>query len=255
LVGPGDQGFIGVGPKVLSGDAGRRNEEPAVEQGVGTDEASWCARFAGSRWSLASPLNPVFDGHLGSPVKAATWRQKVTTWVLRTLLLGLGGALGYVAWYFGSDFVVDRVFLMWSRPTAWQSAPTAIALAGCYQLSFGDWVPGDTGLQLDGCCIHEGHMIELMAKPADDQGTTDRGLAVRVESRDGCDRWWHWNLREERTVQLICTSSMGGLEAELGPVGTDLGGRARASDDTGRRPSMTALRAKRVSCPTIGGQS
>ena len=34
-------------------------DDRVVEQRVGTDEASWCARFAGNRWSLASPLNPV----------------------------------------------------------------------------------------------------------------------------------------------------------------------------------------------------
>ena len=37
----------------------RRN---AVEQCVGTDKAGWCARFAGSRWSPALPLNAVLCG-------------------------------------------------------------------------------------------------------------------------------------------------------------------------------------------------
>ena len=62
LVGRGQQGFTGIGPKVLSGDAGHRNQEAAVEQGVGADKAGWSARFAGSRWSPALPLNPVLCG-------------------------------------------------------------------------------------------------------------------------------------------------------------------------------------------------
>ena len=38
------------------------DNQRAAEQCVGTDEASWCARFAGRRWSLASPLNAVLNG-------------------------------------------------------------------------------------------------------------------------------------------------------------------------------------------------
>ena len=43
----------------ISRDPKARPNDQTVEQWVGTDEASWSARFAGSRWSLASPLNPV----------------------------------------------------------------------------------------------------------------------------------------------------------------------------------------------------
>ena len=42
-----------------------RDNQRAVQQWVGTDKASWCARFAGNRWSLALPLNPVFDAPSG----------------------------------------------------------------------------------------------------------------------------------------------------------------------------------------------
>ena len=41
---------------------GRSANEGAVQQRVGTDKAGWCARFAGSRWSPALPLNPVLNG-------------------------------------------------------------------------------------------------------------------------------------------------------------------------------------------------
>ena len=50
------------------------SNQQAVEQCVGTDEASWCARFAGSRWSLASPLNAVFNRPRGNQVFRKAFR-------------------------------------------------------------------------------------------------------------------------------------------------------------------------------------
>ena len=44
-----------------------RHNDRAAEQCVGTDEARWCARFAGSRQSLASPLNAVLSGPSQDP--------------------------------------------------------------------------------------------------------------------------------------------------------------------------------------------
>jgi hypothetical protein len=50
---------ISVRQGVSSAGGHSRTKQAAVEQRVGTDKAGWCARFAGSRWSPALPLNPV----------------------------------------------------------------------------------------------------------------------------------------------------------------------------------------------------
>src|SRR5436190_20938603 len=55
---------------------GNEHQRSAVQQRVGTDKASWCARFAGSRWSLALPLNPVFYALLRGD--RLTWKEAIS---------------------------------------------------------------------------------------------------------------------------------------------------------------------------------
>ena len=46
-------------------DAEPRTKQDAAQQCVGTDKAGWCARFAGSHWGPAVPLNAVLNGRAG----------------------------------------------------------------------------------------------------------------------------------------------------------------------------------------------
>ncbi len=90
----------------------------------------------------------MFDGH--GEIRGVTAPSRSRVRIRRGLLIGGAVVLGNVIWMLGSDAMVDRLLLARSRPKAWQRAPSVRAIAGCYELTFGDWVMGDNSY-LDSC--------------------------------------------------------------------------------------------------------
>ena len=148
------------------------------------------------------------------------------------------------------DAVVERILLREFEPSPWPMAPAPAAVAGCYELSFGGWVPKDD-LGPDASFVEAPLKVELTIEPDKrlEGWFVMRPAAGEVAS---IHRWTSWYITPDRTVKLVWSTGFSGLTAELGPHGRDLQGRAKTFWDFPRNAQMASLRARRISCGEAG---
>lgn len=164
--------------------------------------------------------------------------------VVLTSLLVLVFAAVVGTWPVAWDAVVDALLLPNWRPSPWPVAPPAEALAGCYVVSFGEWVPKED-LGSDSGFVTAPQNIELTTEP-NKYGT----LTVRPAPGSGgtLHRFATWRVTPKGTVVLAWSTGFSGLTAELGPTAGGLRGRAKTFWDFPRGAQVASVSARRIGC-------
>ena len=147
-----------------------------------------------------------------------------------------------VGWFLALQFGVWP--LAPRRPARWVTTPALASIAGCYEMSLSDWRP-PLSLGDDAVFTTPPRTIELTSAAA-----RWRGFQARPAS--GESRWLpfgFWEVTDERTVSITWTNGFSGIDAEVGPRGADLVGRAQSFWDFPRMTQWASVTATRVRCP------
>jgi len=146
---------------------------------------------------------------------------------------------------------VDR-YLPAGRPEPWPERPNPAAIAGCYELSFGEWEP-KIDLGEDVYYITVPPRIKLTAEPLKEKWA--EGCYVMCPApgiKTSVHQMAYWRLTPSRTVFLRWTTGTAGIQADLGPAKSgELRGYATTFWDFPRPEQVAGITAKRINC---GGQ-
>ena len=144
------------------------------------------------------------------------------------------------------DIFVEQSFLPGSMPSPWPVIPSPAAIAGCYALSFGKWVPS---IDLGGDSIVSVPLrLELTTEPDQERGPGAFILRPAPGVPPSIHVRAYWCITSERTILLVWSEGQKAISAEMGPSEGGLRGRARTYWDFGGRLQVADVSAEPIAC-------